>query len=94
MKKWKLEQGKKANEEINLKEMNDGLVKKCPLGRKATRLLAGGGGGAELKQAHCDLSVPIHSGLCGPLLHKNISMAFNNCIRINMNVLQDGFIIT
>ena len=35
-----LEQVKKANEAINLKEINDGLVKKCPLGRKATRLLA------------------------------------------------------
>ena len=42
IKKWKLEQVKKANEAINLKEINDGLVKKCPLGRKATRLLAWG----------------------------------------------------
>ena len=43
MKKWELEQGEKANEDINLKEMNDGLVKKCPLGRKVTRLLGGRG---------------------------------------------------
>lgn len=93
MKKWKLEQGKKANEELNLKEISDGLVKKCPLGRKATRLLAGGWWGG-LKQAHCDLSVPMHSGLCRSLLHKNISMAFYNCIRINMNMQKDGFIIT
>lgn len=28
MKKWELEQGEKANEDINLKEMNDGSNKK------------------------------------------------------------------
>ena len=31
MKKWELEQGEKTNEDINLKEMNDGSNKKKKL---------------------------------------------------------------
>ena len=62
--------------------------------REKSDYTLGSGVVGGLKQAHCDLSVPMHSGLCRSLLHKNISMAFYNCIRINMNMQKDGFIIT
>ena len=69
--------------------MDGVLVKKVPLGRKFTRHL-----GKGVEAGPCDLSVLMNCAFHETFSIKNINNIFYNCVRINTNVVQAGFIIT
>ena len=65
------------NKEINLKEMDGILEKKCPLIIISTRHLGAG---------PCDFTALLHIDLHETLLNKNVNNTFYNCVhRIYMN---------